>query len=201
MTLLPRGARALDAALVVAAFAGTLLACLLGLASASAALLLFWLESALVLAIGAVAGLARGQVRPLALGLFFGFFLFVHLQFLLAMAAEESGDPFAIFSPTFALDTFLPLLLPGLAILAGHVAAAIAGRAPDPDDPGPVARVLLLHVALVFGGFASFALGTALPALVLLTALRLVVQFVPPPVLRRRLPGPWAALAAPPRRR
>ncbi|MEA3190198.1 MAG: hypothetical protein QOD77_780 [Thermoplasmata archaeon] len=168
--------RRLETVLVVSAFAGTLVAAILGLAHASSALLLFWLETAIVLAVGAVRGALRRAPKPAALALFFGFFLFVHLQFLIALAAADQGDSFLVFRPGFAPGLFVPLLLPALGLAVGH---ALAAPPKDALPAAAIARVLVLHVALVLGGFASFVLGTAVPVLFVLTALRLAAEFVP----------------------
>ena len=167
-------------------------------------LLFYWSENLLVGAFNVLRILTYGQTRALALAAFFtlhyGGFCAAHGVLLLSLfdyplaAPSAGGGRFAdlpllgLLAP--AIDTALanapPLWLAGFGALAiSHAASFLvnfllrnerATTSPARLMMAPYQRILILHVVLVAGGIAVSALGAPLLLLVLLVALKIIID-------------------------
>lgn len=186
----PRFSRAPATALAVvlhlAAFAGALM--FYGVAGL---LLAFWSEALAVSVAWLITAARSRQTQNLLLPVVSLFFLYVHLQFITNIAAHQAGDVFLIFDGGWVWRTQWPAIAFGL--LTG-VAYQVVGAASGQTLPSPMRKVIVLHLALVFGGILSgflfnFAAEGILTAGVL-TAMRITDDLLPANVsaIRSR---PW----------
>lgn len=198
-----------DAALIVGANAIPLLGVLLAGWDAFTVLMLFWFESAVIgfwvcvaVAISHqdqmnIRNLQGPPVRPgLAAALFIaahaGIFMLVHFFFL--MGFREIGDlPSAgFFNPGEVIETqFLEqglwLPLAGLFVLRGLVTVSdrVAGRPLEPTVVGFYVRIVLMQLAILFGGFFVMMIGGTVAPLVLLILLRVAIDVGIEPIVDR----------------
>jgi hypothetical protein len=139
-------------------------------------LLLFWGESVIVFAFSILkmaraAGLAAFALVPFFL-VHAGMFMGGHLVFLLALFV---GDPRPLLS-----QLALPLAVLALSHGVSFVVNALRGgerlaKATDAMS-GFYARIVVMHLAIIFGGFAVMALGSPAWALALLVVLKIGVD-------------------------
>ncbi|GGK40189.1 DUF6498-containing protein [Salinarimonas ramus] len=151
-------------------------------------LILFWAEN-VVIGVLNVARMVivslRGERGGLAMAGFFclhyGIFTLVHGIFLVTLFGPSGADPF---TGLVALAT-PALAWPLLALAASHgvsfIANFVVGGEMDRTDTGtlmaaPYGRVVVLHVAIIFGGFAVTASGAPILALALLVGLKILVD-------------------------
>ncbi|MGP9820840.1 DUF6498-containing protein [Salinarimonas sp. NSM] len=151
-------------------------------------LMLFWAEN-VVIGLLNIARMAlvslRGERGGLALAGFFalhyGIFTVVHGIFLVTLFGPPGASP---------IEGFALLLAPGLALPLAALAAShglsfmvnfVVGGEMDRATLGglmaaPYGRVVVLHVTIIFGGFAVEASGAPILALALLVALKIAVD-------------------------
>jgi len=152
---------------------------------------LFWAENAVVgfytiLKLAVVARWGALFFGPFFLGHYGGFmaahFLFIYELFVRGI--EQSAPEVQAF--TALADLFLPLWPAFLALAASHGISFYAnflkhkeyvGRTAAEQIGEPYKRVMVLHVTIIFGGWVILFLGSPLPALVLLVALKTGVDF------------------------
>ena len=150
-------------------------------------MVLFWAESAVIgfytlIKMGVVGKLGVLFAGPFFVGHFGGFmvvhFLFIYEMFL-TTGLKPSQEPPAL--QTLA-TLFLPLWPALLALLVSHgvsfVIHFVQGREYQRQSvsglmTSPYRRIIVMHLTIIFGGFAAMLLHTALPALLLLIALKL----------------------------
>lgn len=167
------GPTKLSLVFLLAANAGVAVAVLLGQLRLGDVFLLYWLETAII----GVLSLVRLAIatRWAAFGLvpFFilhaGMFMSVHLIFLNVLFIGGDG-----FFPAIPLDRLAPTLL-GLAL--SHTASLLLHRGEKTTNAGLLmggfyGRVVVMHLTILFGGFAAAALGSPAWALVLLVGLK-----------------------------
>jgi hypothetical protein len=168
-------------------------------------LLLFWAEN-VVIGLFNVARLltlsVRGDLGAAGLAAFFavhyGIFTLVHGIFVVTLFGPAGASPFAM----LALLATPALAWPLAALLASHgvsfLANFILGGEMDRVTPGalmtaPYGRVVVLHVTIIFGGFAVEASGAPILALALLVALKIGVDLSAHLAEHRRLGAPRPA--------
>ncbi len=139
-------------------------------------LLLYWAESAVILAfslakLAMVAGVAALFLVPFFL-FHAGMFMGVHLVFLITLFVDR---------PATGWGAFLrDLALPVAALAASHLVSFVANVLRRGERPasaqaamtGFYARIVVMHVTLIVGGFLTLALGSPAWALALLVALK-----------------------------
>ncbi|MGJ3264618.1 MAG: DUF6498-containing protein [Salinarimonas sp.] len=162
-------------------------------------LLLFWAENVVIgllnLARMTLVSL-RGERGGLAMAGFFavhyGIFTLVHGIFLVTLFGPPGASPLA----GFALLAAPGLAWPLAALAASHgvsfLVNFVAGGEMDRTSLGalmsaPYGRVVVLHVTIIFGGFAVQASGAPLLALALLVALKILVDLAAHVAEHRRL--------------
>ena len=147
---------------------------------------LFWAENAVIgfynlLKLVAVARWGALFFGPFFLGHYGGFmaahFLFIYELFVRGI--EQSAPEAQVL--TALGDLFLPLWPALLALVASHGISFYSnflkreeyvGRTAAVQMGEPYKRVIVLHVTIIFGGWVILLLGSPLPALVLLLALK-----------------------------
>lgn len=195
LELVTRGARPPPALHALLIFAANLVpaACVLLLGwDVGLLMILYWLENLVVgavnvLKMGAVA--AAGGAAGIAVGLFlipffvfhYGLFCTVHGVFVFTLFA---GDRPGLFGgrpdPAAAVRADPSLLLNLAALAALHLVLfgfwLAEGRRGRVDLPGqmaaPYGRIVVLHLAILFGGMAALALGQPIWALLLLVLVK-----------------------------
>jgi hypothetical protein len=151
-------------------------------------LLLFWAENVAIGVFNVLRMLVvarRGERGAAGLAAFFavhyGIFTIVHGVFLVTLFGPPADSPM----PAFAALAAPALALPLAALVASHgvsfLANFILGGEADRVTAGalmtaPYGRVVALHVAIIFGGFAAAASGAPMLALALLVALKIAVD-------------------------
>jgi hypothetical protein len=175
-----------SAAALVAANLVPLAAVALGWWSTYEVMLLFWAENVViglvqVLRFGTLAVL-RGMVAALGVAVFFtlhyGLFTLVHGMFVLSLFAPEDGWDAAA-GLLFSLDGLLfGLLALGASHLVSFVVNFLHGgeyrqAAPEALMMEPYGRIVVLHLAILFGGFATTLLGAPAAVLVVLVLLKI----------------------------
>ena len=147
-------------------------------------MLLFWAETAVIGLFNVLKMFRIGGVRAVPLvGFFcvhFGIFMFVHLMFLVSMVltsdAPVHGPVDALTAVSESASTWR-LGLVGL--LASHGLSFVANflgrrefeeRTLQQQMGRPYGRVIVMHFAILLGGFATMALGAPSALLVLLIA-------------------------------
>lgn len=162
-------------------------------------LLLFWMENVVVgvLNVARMLLLDPGDLGTWAGKLFFvpffcvhyGMFTLVHGVFVMALFGgpgyERAGDSLFSADPVFRAIREYNLWLPVAAIAGSHLFSfcwnyCLRGeylRALLQDlMTRPYARVVVLHLTIIFGGFGAMALGSPLWALVLLVVLKIGID-------------------------
>ena len=152
---------------------------------------LFWAENAVIgfyslLKLAVVARWWALFFGPFFLGHYGGFmaahFLFIYELFVRGI---EQGAP-EVQAFTALADLFLPLWPALLALAASHGISfytnflkhkEYVGRTAAEQMGEPYKRVMVLHVTIIFGGWVILLLGSPVPALVLLVALKAGVDF------------------------
>ncbi len=151
-------------------------------------LLTYWSENVVIGFFTACRILVAGGIASVPLAAFFlvhyGIFTFVHGVFVVVL--PSFGSMIGHSGGVSLLDEFDPaeaawaLLLPVLALAVSHGVSFVAdvGSAERrPKDPNtemgrPYGRMIVLHLALLFGGFAVVAIGSPVVLLVLLVVLK-----------------------------
>lgn len=149
-------------------------------------LLLFWAESAVIGLFNILKMLRIGGLRALFLAMFFtvhyGGFMAGHLLFIYSLFGSQDG---AAPSLTPLLGDFLDMAPALMAFLISHGisffrnflgAEEYRDRSLNRQMAAPYKRIILMHVSIIFGGFLAESLDSALPALLLLIALKLAVD-------------------------
>jgi len=178
----------LDLVLAAAAYLSTLVGLFAGWVTPGQMLFLFWLETAILFAFALPQLVARG--RPPLLALVLGFFLFGQYEFVLA-AARDHADPF-VTGAELAARLWLGAAGPALLILAGRVlrrreldaAGPVPARTPwsglvPAGAADAVGRIVLMHVAIILGGFALGLFAVGLGQAHALVGLRAAVELGP----------------------
>ena len=167
-------------------------------------LLLFWAEN-VVIGLLNVARLlvvaARGNPGAAGLAAFFavhyGLFTLVHGVFVVTLFGPAGASPLV----AMGLLASSALALPLLALVASHgvsfLVNFVLGGEMDRVTPGtlmkaPYGRVVVLHVTIIFGGFAVEASGAPILALALLVALKIGVDLAAHLAEHRRMGAPKA---------
>jgi hypothetical protein len=161
----------------------------LGWWSTAEVMLLFWAENVVIGAVHllrfATLALAERRAAPLGVALFFalhyGIFTFVHGVFVVTLFGSDLAE-----EAEFGLATLLVspegLLFGVGALLGSHLFSFLVnflhgGEYRTATAQGlmlqPYARIIVLHLAILFGGSASLALGEPAAALVLLVLLKI----------------------------
>lgn len=178
---------------LVAANLVPLAGALLGIWSAYDLLLLFWAENVViglfqVLRMGAVLVLRREYAVIVLIPFFivhYGMFAFAHGSFVTTLLAppEEASLEAAVavlLSPSGLLWGLLALLAShGFSYVANFLGAGEWREvAPKELMLQPYARVVVLHIVIIFGGVLAMALGEPAVALALLVVLKIGVDIV-----------------------
>lgn len=151
-------------------------------------MLLYWAESAIIGVFNLLKMAVVGRWATLFYGPFFvghyGGFMAGHLLFIsgLFLAGPDSG----VMVETATLVAAFTALWPALLALAVSHAISYrlnfigrrehAGRTVGEQMGEPYKRIIVMHVTIIFGGFLVMALDSALPALVLLIALKVAAD-------------------------
>jgi len=183
---------------------------------------LYWAENVVA---GLFTLLRMFAAQPLAaipLGAFFcihyGMFCFVHGVFVNALfntGPERDSDALALVhtlltTPVLSVCILLLALSHGWSFVAHVLAAPAESRTTDLRKimMRPYGRMVVLHVAILFGGFAVMALNTPVAALVVLIVLKTAIDLglhnranLPPAVAAPAQPPAAPAAAGTPRRR
>lgn len=148
-------------------------------------MLLFWAENVVIglvqlLRFGTLAVL-RGMLSALGIGVFFtahyGLFTLVHGLFVLSLFAPEDGWDAAA-GLLFSADGLLfGLLALGASHLFSFVVNFLGGgeyRQAEPEAlmKEPYGRIVVLHLTILFGGFATTLLGEPAAVLIVLVLLK-----------------------------
>lgn len=198
-----------DAALIVGANAIPLLGVLLAGWDAFTVLMLFWLESAVIgiwvcvaVAISRqgpleIQGMKGPPVQPgIGTALFIlahaGIFMLVHMFFLMGFNDIEGGGPDGFFNPVATIGNQLIghglwLPLAGLFVLRGLITVSdhVADRRLEPIVIGFYVRIILMQLAILFGGFFVILIGGTVAPLILLIILRVAIDVGIEPIVER----------------
>lgn len=148
-------------------------------------MLLFWAESAVIgvynlLKMARVAGWAILFLGPFFVG-HYGGFMVGHLLFIYTLFINglDGGTDIPL---QLVLQDFVIMAPALLAFVISHGVSytqnflgrkEYLGRDANTQMGEPYKRIIIMHVTIIFGGFLVMALGSALPALLLLIALKL----------------------------
>lgn len=183
----------LSTLMLVAANSVPLAGALLGIWAAYDLLLLFWAENLViglfqVLRMAAVMALRRETVLAVLIPFFcvhYGIFTFVHGQFVTGIMAPAGADGLAAGAALLLSPD--GLLWPLLALAASHAfsfavnflgAGEWRGIGAQALMVQPYGRVVALHLAILFGGALTMALGEPIAALALLVAVKIVIDVI-----------------------
>lgn len=174
-------------------------------------LLLFWAENVIIGLLNVARLLtlsARGDLGAAGLAAFFavhyGLFTLVHGVFVVTLFGPAGASPVV----ALGLLATPALALPLAALAASHgvsfLANFVLGGEMDRVTPGalmkaPYGRVVVLHVTIIFGGFAVEASGAPIVALALLVALKIAVDLAAHLAEHRRMGAPREARRPAPR--
>lgn len=182
---------AASSAVLVGANLLPLFAVAVGWWSTAEVMLLFWAENVAIgmahLARFGALALLRRQAEAIGLGLFFalhyGLFTFVHGVFVVSFFGGAAADPeagvlAALLSADGVLFGFLALVASHLFSFAVNFLWGGEYRQAKAEAlmHQPYQRVVVLHLVVLFGGFATLALGEAGVALLLLVLLKISVD-------------------------
>ncbi len=149
-------------------------------------MLLFWLESAIIalfniLKMFRIAGPVAVFYSIFFIG-HFGAFMAVHLMFIFALSIENEGvsasipEVLAIFKSTWLTAVAL-LVSHGFSYKENFIHRQEYLRLTIRDQMHkPYSRIMIMHVTLIIGGFLVLALDSRLLALLLLIALKVIVD-------------------------
>ncbi len=179
--------------------------------SVFAIVLLYWCENVIV---GAVNVLKILLAEPQSLGanaskvflipffvVHYGMFTAIHGMFVLLLFGPHSGEPPSVASFSLAIRN-AGIGLGVLAIAVSHGYSFVVNylgsgefrrMSPQVLMGQPYARVVVLHVTILAGGFATAALGAPLAALVVLIVLKTAIDLKAHLSERRKLGEPVAA--------
>ena len=147
-------------------------------------MILYWAESAVIGLFNLFKMVFIGRWAALLLGPFFlghyGCFMVGHLLFIYAFFIQgiNAGGGIPV---TEVVGDFMAVWPALLALLISHGASyrlnfigrrEFANRRIQQQMREPYARIVVMHVTIILGGFVAMALGTPLPALLLLIALK-----------------------------
>ena len=151
-------------------------------------MLLFWAESAVIgfynlIKMSHVASWGILFYGPFFVG-HYGGFMVGHLLFIYGFFGENFGDNADVSISQLVMDlTLLAPALLGFLISHGvsyYINFRKRGEYKNTDVSKqmaqPYKRIIIMHVTIIFGGFAAMALNTALPALLLLIILKLMAD-------------------------
>ena len=145
-------------------------------------LLLYWAESAIILAFSLVKVAIVARRAALALVPFFlihaGMFMGGHLVFLLAVFVEPPTEGWLAFARGASIGLFV--------LFASHLVSFVANvlrRGERPANAQAVmtafyARVVVMHLTIIFGGVLTMVLGSPAWALALLVVLKAAADAV-----------------------
>lgn len=151
---------------------------------------LFWAENAVIgfyniLKMGVIARWGIVFVGPFFVG-HYGGFMAIHFLFLYYLFVRGIGTTGAELPALAALaDLFVPLWPALLALFVSHGVSFFtnflgrkeyAGRKVAEQMGEPYKRIIVLHLTIIFGGWAILLLRSPLPALVLLIVLKTAVD-------------------------
>ncbi len=151
-------------------------------------MLLFWAESAVIgfynlIKMGHIASWAILFYGPFFVG-HYGGFMVGHLLFIYGFFGDNFAEGADI--TIGQLSTDLMLLAPALlGFVISHGISYVTNFRQRREYVGmdvskqmgqPYKRIIIMHLTIIFGGFAAMALDTALPALILLVVLKLVAD-------------------------
>ena len=149
-----------------------------------AIMILYWAESAVVGVVNLLKMAMIGKWTVLLLGPFFlghyGGFMAGHLLFIYALFVQgiDGGEDLPV---SEVMRDFLGLWPALLATVVSHGLSfrlnfigrrEYVGRRLRDQMHDPYARIIAMHVTIIFGGFVALLLGTPLPALALLVVLK-----------------------------
>ncbi len=195
-----------DAALIVGANAIPLLGVLFAGWDAFTVLMLFWFESAVIgfwvcVAVAVsrqaefkVQDSAGAPIRPgVGVALFIaahaGVFMAVHLFFLIGFREITGSGNFDLGAaiPVLLFDRGLWLPLAGLFVLRGLVTISdwVAHRPLEPIVIGFYVRIVLMQLAIIFGGFFVVVAGGSLVPMILLIVFRVAIDLGIEPIVDR----------------
>jgi hypothetical protein len=149
-------------------------------------MLLFWSESAVIGIYTIIKMILVGRAGAIVAAPFFlahyGGFMSIHFMFVWGLflggfgKGSESGPALAA-----TLEIYRPLWGALVALVASHGISFIVNFLRQPNYGGetisslmasPYGRIMILHVTLIFGGFATMSLKSTTPALVMLIVLK-----------------------------
>ena len=167
-------------------------------------LLLYWAESAIIGAFNVFKILLTGRPTAIVYAAFFvvhyGGFMLVHLLFILVFF--YSGGPFGFLmgGPQYPDPLeYAPLLIPlalshGVSFVLSYRNSPNRERRPERVMMEPYARILVMHLTIIFGGAVAFFLGEPLWTLILLLAVKTAVDLFAHDRNERRR---WSPLSSP----
>ena len=151
-------------------------------------MLLFWAESAVIgfynlLKMGKIAGLAILFYGPFFVG-HYGGFMVGHLLFIYGFFGDNFASGADVSVGQLGED-FLRLLPALFAFFVSHGISYVVNflqreefqnREVSEQMGLPYRRIIIMHMTIIFGGFLAMLFETALPALLLLIALKIVAD-------------------------
>jgi hypothetical protein len=154
-------------------------------------LLLYWTESAAIGFFNILKILKVGKTMGIGLAVFFtfhfGFFMFVHLSFLgsfSSMAGGDLGGPFGGFDALaeqgwqFHLAAASFFVSHGVSYFVNFLGKReYEGKTVAKQMQEPYARIVVMHVTIVLGGFAIVALRAGVITLAILVVLKTGLDF------------------------
>jgi hypothetical protein len=155
-------------------------------------LALFWMENVIIGALNAARMLAidPGDAALWAAKLFmvpffcvhYGFFTVAHGVFVFSMFGKYNAEGFDVQDPAARAVSDWNLWLPVGALLASHVFSffwnypGVSSGGLQEQMMKPYARVVILHLTVLVGGFGVVALGSPLWALLILLGIKIAVD-------------------------
>jgi hypothetical protein len=170
-------------------------------------LILYWTESAAVGLYNVLKMLRIGGAKAIGPSIFFtvhfGFFMFVHLGFLGAFASmsrDDFGGPFE--GVRILAESGWELRLAAASFFASHGVSFLVnflgkreweGKTVPKQMMEPYRRIVVMHVTIIFGGFALMALNAGALLMAFLVILKTAIDVV----AHRREHGGVARTGAP----
>lgn len=139
-------------------------------------LLLYWAESAVILAfslakVAATAGLAALFLVPFFM-VHAGMFMGVHLVFLLALFVEEPSAGWLTLARDLSIAWIALVLSHGYSFWANFRRRGESFKGHGDVMAAFYKRVVVMHLTILFGGFLTLSLGSPVWAVALLVALK-----------------------------
>ena len=109
------------------------------------------------------------------------------MDYTAQVALDESSASAFFLGPFEALTFDQALILSLVGLVLSHLTSLVInwfGRAeyqrtsPHQQMVAPYGRVVILHVAIIFGGMMVISMGSPLPALVILIAAKIVIDLI-----------------------